>query len=802
MPPRLIQLLLVSASALALSGHAARSDGFLVDGPSAAPSREAAPPVVRRSAPGLSVKPIDATGEGGPDETALRYYAAQNQTRRVALEIERLQRLYPHWRPPETLVEPASASGEDEQPLWDLFAADRMDELRAAIEQRQRFEPEWRPSKDLADKIARKELRLRLISMWRAGDIDEVIATVRRDGYGGERADIDLQWTVAEAYARMRQTGEALDIYRSILRTAPDPKDRIATIQKAMSALRMSDVEHLLKEARVDEAGRSDLAPLAIDITRARISAYLHDERGEPVPAAEVRAFEDYARGVEDFNQAGLVAWHHFKNRQHRDALDWFKLALERGGDAMVAHGLAHVLRELGMLREAEEVAYAWREPLSNNAILFVDVLETQLTNPVPPYVEPERLSRYAQVTMDLASGEGAQALGWYAYNTCQFEAAYEWFQRAVAWYPKETTVVGLMLAAQRLKRTKEFFELANRYDGLFPKALALLFPDGYQLPPSPCELLASGARAPALAARAALPQPVPVAAASRHAGFGATPAPLMQPQPYAWTQTLLPVANDQMPKFARGEFPAPVDPENNRRFAASGKLMGRPAPNPGPPAPQTALRVEQPTPGPLVARRVQGVSAMPYERWGFSLLPGANGQTTADAPHSAQVAPAGTPWASEGAVRAAQAPVVDPHQAMQAIVTASRAPLPPGPQVAPAHVGLNTRRAASAGVDLTPTASLPDDPVAGAPPIVRDALRARSFVKDNDDAAELAARAHRLEQARRDVIQALASDWRPRLDRMLAERRRAALQDCSQSAGKEECAEAQGAPSKQEIAP
>lgn len=178
MPPRLTRLLFISVSAIALSGaHAqTRGDGgFLLEAaPVAAPATAPAPRTEprtepprqseRRSLQRVTIKAIDAE-EGGPDETALRYYAAQNQPKRVALEIERLQRLYPYWRPPETLVEPASTSSEDEQPLWDLFGADRMDELRAAIEQRQKVEPDWRPSKDLMEKTVRKELRLRLLGM-------------------------------------------------------------------------------------------------------------------------------------------------------------------------------------------------------------------------------------------------------------------------------------------------------------------------------------------------------------------------------------------------------------------------------------------------------------------------------------------------------------------------------------------------------------------------------------------------------------------------------------------------------------
>ena len=91
----------------------------------------------------------------------------------------------------------------------------------------------------------------------------------------------------------------------------------------------------------------------------------------------------------------------------------------------MTAHGLALTMLKLGSRRDAEEVAYTWREQLANNMILFIDILETDLTKEVPPFVEPERLARYAQVTLKTQSGEGAQGLAWYAYNSCQFETAH-----------------------------------------------------------------------------------------------------------------------------------------------------------------------------------------------------------------------------------------------------------------------------------------------------------------------------------------------------------------------------------------
>ncbi len=104
-----------------------------------------------------------------------------------------------------------------------------------------------------------------------------------------------------------------------------------------------------------------------------------------------------------------------------------------------------------------------------------------------PPAIEPERLRRYAEVTAATASGEGAQALAWYAYNTCQFDAALAWFRRAVAWYPKEATVYGYALALQRAGQQRAFVDLVNRYDGLFPRVVGLLFSPRSDRP-SPCD--------------------------------------------------------------------------------------------------------------------------------------------------------------------------------------------------------------------------------------------------------------------------------------------------------------------------
>ena len=272
-----------------------------------------------------------------------------------------------------------------------------------------------------------------------------------------------------------------------------------------------------------------------------------------------------------------------------------------------------------------------------NNAILFIDLLETDLTRENPPYVEPERIARYAQVTLTGSSGEGAQALGWYAYNSCQFDAALEWFQRGVAWFPKEATVYGYALTLKRLKRQKEFLEIVNRYDGLFPKVVELLFPEERpDQPPTPCEQKTETRKPEARTAGDARGQPLMAPPDAQQPLWSRVPKPLA-------ALPGRPGQPGELPALKRNEFPLQVALENPLRFDGA-----RPGGEAGAAAAGFARERATGSP-PLVARRVPGVAAMPYERFGYALLPGWNGADEPTwPPASARLPAGGTLWAQE----------------------------------------------------------------------------------------------------------------------------------------------------------
>ena len=584
------------------------------------------------------------------DENALRYYASLGLKARVDAEARRISKRNPNWHVPADLWT-ARAGRSDEGPLWALFAQNRIEELDQAIATRHAAEPNWKPSDDLTGKIKAKNLRGKIMVLAAAKDWHAIVLSFKESGIGWAQDDAEALWVIGEAYARENDCGEAYVVFQSILSRHQDPRERRATIEHAIALIPMELVEKLLAVGHNDAAGQSEWWSISTDITRARISAFLHDEPANDVTGEELSRFEDSVRGSAEPDEPGLIAWYAFKKQDYAHALDWFKLAISHGGDAMIAHGLAHTLRKLDRKREAEEVAYAWRDPLVNNSILFVDLLEGDFTKEQPPFIEAELVARYAQVTMASESGEGAQALAWYAYNTCQYPLALKWFERAVAWLPKEATVYGYALSLQRMKRAKEFRDVVNRYDGLFPKVVALAFDDGRRTPPPPCEANVSAPSAP--------PRADAVVAHARPDWTGRTMADTLRPQAAAPRQTQADPAyararvpspdllagggaSVQPALIKKTEFPFAVAQGNALRFSASHTVTTEDSGAHG-----------QDAPGPLVARRVPGVGAMPYERFGFTLLPGWDGTAEASSPTAAdRNAAVGTLWSLEVSLR------------------------------------------------------------------------------------------------------------------------------------------------------
>ncbi|MDY6962585.1 MAG: hypothetical protein SV862_11905, partial [Pseudomonadota bacterium] len=167
------------------------------------------------------------------DETALRYFAAQGDTARLAAEIARLRQLYPNWTPPaDPLAVPQNVDRQLEG-MWALYAQGRYAQVRKAIAERQAAEPAWEPPADLLERLDIAEARSRLVNASQLKQYQTVIDLGATNPLLLNCSEVDVLWRVAEAFANTDRAQRAVDAYRYILTTCTDPAERLATLQKA-----------------------------------------------------------------------------------------------------------------------------------------------------------------------------------------------------------------------------------------------------------------------------------------------------------------------------------------------------------------------------------------------------------------------------------------------------------------------------------------------------------------------------------------------------------------------------------------
>jgi hypothetical protein len=420
----------------------------------------------------------------GIDLSALQYYASRHEMARVDAEIKRLRALHPGWQPPEdpaAIVLPNSAA--EEQPLWELFAADKIDELKAEIARRRKADPSFAPPDDLMAKLALKEAKRALVAASIANNSAAAAAIADKTPALAGSADLEASWLAAAAYARTGAMAKALTIDRTILTDVQDPAARLATIRKAMAYLSPDDLQSLLTMGNVDSSGRSEFDVVSLELIRQHAGRILAGARADELSATDAKQLEDSAKAPNaDLSDAALLGWLFSKKKDWVAASGWFDMALaaapdpEKAGpaDAKVALGAALALRESGRLPEAEALAYRWRGKEPALTMLYFSFVEPDLTRSKPAAIAPDRLEKFSATVGQQQWGDGAQALGWYAYNIGQLKPARAWFAKAMAWQPRDSTALGLALSLQRLddKPALAAFLKSNR--DLFP-ALASL---------------------------------------------------------------------------------------------------------------------------------------------------------------------------------------------------------------------------------------------------------------------------------------------------------------------------------------
>lgn len=413
-----------------------------------------------------------ANGSQPPvDESALRYFASQGDTRRVNAEIARLRALYPNWTPPSDLSQLSGAAGAVApdpliERLWNLYREDRIAEVRAAIAERQTADPNWKPPEELVTALDMVEARRRLTNASDTGQWRTVLQVATETPGLLTCTNVDVMWRVAEAFARTDQPNRTRDVYTYLLQNCANPGERLATLQKALTLLPEPQVTALLQFERKTGENPDDFTSIRDELARRRVERASLDSK--LTASAEDLAVVE--RMIQNTNEAGpvlILGWYNYHHGNPARALELFKIALDRNGGTKAAEGYAMALRALERLAEAEAFAYEWRERAPENMKIYLDIATALLSQDPPPRLEPQVLARIVPVVTAQRFSDAAQALGWYSYNTEQIRTARDWFRTALTWKADdEASAYGLALTTQRLNDRAGFNAVVAQWRG------------------------------------------------------------------------------------------------------------------------------------------------------------------------------------------------------------------------------------------------------------------------------------------------------------------------------------------------
>lgn len=536
--------------------------------------------------PGTSKTPATPSAANQPktkvDETALRYFAAQGDTRRLEAETARLRALYPDWTPPTDLFGPVTRTDPELERLWQLYADGKYGDVRSAIAARQASEPSWVVPPELVARLDEGEARRRIVNASDAQQWNTVLRVATETPGVLTCANVDVLWRVAEAFARTNASERAQDIYAYVLGSCTDTGERVATLQKAIQLLDEPRVAALMKLERTGPDGQGEFAPLRDDLVRARMGRAAQDEK-LTVPADDIATMERLARAGTTPDDALLLGWYLYRHNEPARALDWFKIALDRNGGAKAAEGYVLTLMSGGRALEAEPIAYQWRDSSPENRKAYLDVVVSLLAADPPPRLDPGILSRFAPVVTTDKYVSGAQAIGWYAYNTGQLRTAATWFRTAVDWAPEdEPSAYGLGVTSLRLKDKATLDAIVRRWRDRSERILALVSPEVRRRLERQGGALNAGL-APRTAEQPLPPLPksaasVPLAANTRMVPDDPLPAPraATRAQPALEPLDLAPEAADYGAPVSKSRAPASYDGPAAARTGATAALNGK----------------------------------------------------------------------------------------------------------------------------------------------------------------------------------------------------------------------------------
>jgi hypothetical protein len=441
-------------------------------GDQSATSETPAAPASDTTQPSSSAKP-DAPAV---DETALRYFARQGDTRRLNAEIARLHSLYADWTPPEDPLKGPTVADPQLDHLWSLYAQGQFAQARAAMAERQSADPKWLPPKDLTDQLDLADARIRLVNASNAKQYETVIQIASSMPNLRTCGDVDVLWRTAEAFAATDRKSRAADAYRYILTNCTDKKERAATMQKAAVVLPRSDLDELLALARTGPDG-DDLQTLHEYVARGAV-AEIGSQPNAKANADDIALLEKAAEQGSTSLDPLLLGWYWLRHGDAAKAQHWFQTSYERENAAESAEGLALTLIQLKKPAEAEAALARWRDANDAAGKAYLSAAAGLLSGQPPPTIAPDVLARIVDAVVKRRDPATAQLLGWYSHAFKQDDTAARWFAAALAWKPDdEPSAYGLAVTDLSLNRRPALLALERTWKSRSLRVAALTDP-------------------------------------------------------------------------------------------------------------------------------------------------------------------------------------------------------------------------------------------------------------------------------------------------------------------------------------
>lgn len=412
-----------------------------------------------------------------PDEVdlaALYYYAEQKQRDRVEKEAARLKQKYPDFQLPADLYADPTVRNVDEAPLWALYDKDDFEGIDREIQRMSRVFAGWQPSANFRDTMTRRKQRVAMTSAYERKDWAAVIDAGNSLDPARE-TEADLMWMMIDAYRETGISDGLLTLYRGILTREGDqrlPDDiLVATLQKATRDFSADEIRAAVTRIGTTPAMMAKLQPVALGLLRREVGDFNADKtRQDPLPEADIMKMRAVADGQKSPADLSLLGWYYLKLKQPVESARWFKQALNAEANADNAKGLYLSLAEQKLDEEAYAVAAEHIKDLSSDPEFLMNALSLRFSRPEIGKIDADVVASYSATITEMKSAPHSEILGWYAYNSRQFEAAEAWFQKAMEWEQAPARLKGLVLAKTQLGKKAEVAVLRQEFEPLWPE--------------------------------------------------------------------------------------------------------------------------------------------------------------------------------------------------------------------------------------------------------------------------------------------------------------------------------------------